>query len=195
MFMNIKKIMTHVGFLALSGILMTNIHAQSGQPTTPTPKPLQSTGTQTGVPSPLTSQTMSDNLLKDLNTRNSMTQNQTINWYQTNYGFYGNYNLGAANYMTRYDAQGNYVETLRREEWNNNSNVPNALRNAYGQSPYKDQIVTGYWSVTDPGKSGYYMEVRDNKGTTSRVWADSQGKFTTQPYSSSVSTPGNIPKD
>lgn len=190
-----KKIMTLVACLALSGILTTNLYAQSGQPTTPTPKPLQSTGTVSPAPTPLKDQMMSDRLGKDLNTRNSMTQNQTINWYQTNYGFYGNYSAGGANYMTRYDAQGNYVETLRRDEWNNNSNIPNSLRNAYGQSPYKDQTVTGYWSVTDPGKSGYYMELRDNKGTTSRVWADSQGKFTTQPYSSSVSTPGSIPQN
>jgi hypothetical protein len=189
-----KKIMILVGSLALSGMLITTGYAQSGQPTTPTPKPIQSTGTVAPAPKLVTDQMVSDRLAKDLNTRNSMTQNQTIKWYETNYGFYGNYNLGSANYMTRYDAQGSYVETLRRDEWNSNT-VPESLRNAYGQSPYKDQSVTGYWSVTDSGKSGYYLELQDNSGTTSHVWADSQGRFTTQPYPSSVSTSGNIPKD
>jgi hypothetical protein len=190
-----KKTIKYAACLALSGMLVTIGYAQSGQPTTPTPGTVQSTGTVGPSPKLVTDPMTSDRLAKDLNTRNSATQNQTIKWYETNYGFYGNYTVGSANYMTRYDAQGNYVETLRRDEWNNNSNVPATLRNAYGQSPYKDQTVTGYWSVTDPGKSGYYMELQDKTGTMSRVWADSQGKFTTQPYASSVSTSGSIPKD
>jgi hypothetical protein len=171
--------------------MLTAAHAQT---TTPTPKPVQATGTIAPVPQPLTDQMMGDKMLKDLNARNSLTANQPVSWYQTGYGFYGNYAQNNVNYMTRYDAQGNYVETLRQQDWNN-ANVPTTLRNAYGQSSYKDQSVTGYWSVTDPGKSGYYLELKDKNGASSRIWADGQGKFTTQPYPSSVSVPGSIPKD
>lgn len=179
--------------LALSGVMITT-YAQSQEQTTPTPRPIQSTGTTAQTPQLVTDPMVSDRLAKDLSTRNSATQNQTINWYQTDYGYTGNYAIGSANYMARYDQQGNYVETLRRTEWNNAS-VPTTLINAYGQSPYKDHTVTGYWSVTDPGKSGYFLELRDKNGVSSTVWADSQGKFTTAPYSSTTARPGNIPKN
>lgn len=179
--------------LALSGAMITT-YAQSQEQTTPTPRPIQSTGIKAQTPQRVTDPMVSDRLAKDLSTRNSATASQTINWYQTNYGYTGNYAIGSANYMTRYDQQGNYVETFRRGEWTN-SNVPASLANAYGQSPYKDQTITGYWSVTDPGKSGYYLELRDKNGVTSSVWADSQGKFTTSPYSSTTARPNSIPKD
>jgi hypothetical protein len=188
-----KKILHLMGCLALSGTIITS-YAQSQEQTTPVPRPIQSTGTKSPTPQRVTDPMVSDRLAKDLSTRNTATASQTINWYETSYGYTGNYAIGSANYMARYDQQGNYVETLRRTEWNN-TNVPNALLNAYGQSPYKDQTVTGYWSVTDAGKSGYYLELRDKNGVSSNVWADSQGKFTTLPYSSTTARPGNIPKD
>jgi hypothetical protein len=184
-----KKIIHFATCLALSGIVMTT-YAQSQQQTTPTPRPLQSTGTVSQTPQPVTDPMVSDRLGRDLNTRNSATQSQTVNWYQTNYGYTGNYAVGSANYMARYDQQGTYVETLRRTEWNT-STVPNTLVNAYGQSPYKNHTVTGYWSVTDPGKSGYFLELKDKSGASSTVWADGQGKFTTAPYSSTTATPNN----
>lgn len=188
-----KKIIHFAACLALSGVMATT-YAQSQEQTTPTPKPVQSTGTTPQTRQLVTDPMVSERLGRDLSTRNSATQNQTINWYQTNYGYTGNYALGSAQYMARYDQQGNYVETLRRGEWNN-STVPASLINSYGQSPYKDQTVAGYWSVTDAGKSGYYLELRNKDGATSNVWADGQGKFTTAPYSSTTATPGNRPKD
>jgi hypothetical protein len=184
-----KKIIYFVTSLALSGIVMTT-YAQSQQQTTPTPRPIQSTGTIGQTPQLVTDPMISDRLARDLTTRNAATQTQTINWYQTNYGYTGNYAIGSANYMARYDQQGNYVETLRRSEWNKTT-VPTTLVNAYGQSPFKNHEVTGYWSVTDPGKSGYFLELRDKNGTASTIWADSQGKFTTAPYSSTIPPPNN----
>lgn len=184
-----KKIIGLIGCLALSGAMIST-YAQSQEQTTPVPQ----SGVTQQTPQRVTDPMVSDRLAKDLSTRNAATANQTISWYQTNYGYTGNYALGSANYMARYDQQGNYVETLRRSDWNN-SNVPTSLINAYGQSAYKDQTVTGYWSVTDPGKSGYYLQLRGQNGSTSAVWADSQGNFTTAPYSSTTAQPSSIPKD
>lgn len=165
-------------------------HAQSQEQTTPIPRPLQSTGTVGQAPQLVTDPMVSDRLAKDLHTRNPATQTQTVNWYQTDYGYTGTYAVGSASYMARYDQQGNYVETLRRTEWSN-STVPATLTNAYGQSPYKNHTVAGYWTVTDPGKSGYFLELRDKDGESSTVWADGQGKFTTAPYSSTTAKPNN----
>lgn len=188
-----KKILHFVSCLALSGITIVT-YAQSQEQTTPTPLPVQSTGTTPQAQKRVTDAMVSERLGKDLSTRASGIENQTISWYETNYGYTGNYAIGSAQYMARYDQQGNYVETLRRSNWNN-SNVPATIINAYGQSPYKDQNVTGYWSVTDPNKTGYYLQLRNKTGATSSVWVDGQGKFTTAPYSSTTATPGSIPKD
>jgi len=183
-----KKIFQLIACLALSGTIITT-YAQSQEQTTPLPSS-QTPQTQQRVTDPM----VSDRLAKDLSTRNSATSTQTVNWHQTNYGYTGNYAIGSANYMARYDQQGNYVETLRRGNWSN-STVPTALINAYNQSSYKDQTVTGYWSVTDPGKTGYYLELQNTRGEKSNVWADSQGNFTTAPYNSTTARPGSIPKD
>ncbi len=188
-----KKIIHYVACLALSGIVTTT-YSQSQEQTTPLPRPVQETGITPQTPQRVTDPMVSDRLAKDLSTRNSATQTQTINWYQTNYGYTGNYAIGSANYIARYDQQGNYVETLRRSEWNN-SNVSATLLNSYSQSPYKDQTITGYWSVTDPGKTGYFLELRDKSGVSSSVWADGQGKITTAPYNSTTAMPGSRPKD
>ncbi|MFN8334201.1 MAG: hypothetical protein U0U09_03685 [Cyclobacteriaceae bacterium] len=188
-----KDTRQYIASLALSVTLLTG-YAQSQEQTTPTPRPVEATGTVSQTPKLVSDPMVSERLGRDLNTRNNATETQTIKWYETNYGYTGNYAIGSAQYMARYDQQGNYVETLRRTEWNK-STVPATLINAYGQSPYKNQTVTGYWSVTDPGKSGYYLELRDKSGAASTVWADGQGKFSTAPYSSTTATSGNIPKD
>jgi hypothetical protein len=87
--------------------------------------------------------------------------------------------------MVRYDRNGNYVESLTRREWNDQ--IPTETRTAFDQSMYKDQQVTGYWEVTDPGRKGSYYELSDGTGKRSRVWADGTGKFSNQP-SASTST-------
>lgn len=184
-----KKIFSYIAFLALSGIAMTTF-AQSQTQTTPTPRSIESTGTTPQTPQLVSDPMVSDRLAKDLGSRNSASQTQTITWYQTNFGYTGKYEIGSAKYMARYDQQGNYVETLRRTTWNN-ANVPNTIINAWSQSPFKDQAVTSFWSVTDAGKSGYYFELQDKNGASSTVWADGQGKFTIDPYSSTTVKPNN----
>lgn len=184
----------HVLTLLILCVTARTADAQSQEQTTPTPLPVQVTGTTPPTRKPVGDDMLSERLSRDLNSRNADTQTKTIQWYETDYGYTGNYVLGSAYYMARYDQQGNYVETLRRTNWSN-ATVPASLANAYNQSPYKDYTITSYWSVIDSGKSGYYLELRDNTGTRSAVWADSQGNFTTAPYSSTTASSGNIPKD
>lgn len=122
---------------------------------------------------------MSDRFAKDLNSRNAMTSNQPISWFDSGNGYYyGTYTIDNQNYMTRYDAKGNYAETLTRKEWDDT--VPPSVVTFLSESPYKDYTVRSYWEVSDPNKKGYYFEL-DNKGTPSRVWLSEQGKFSTTP--------------
>lgn len=188
-----KRIIPCILSLALSVVLTTS-YAQSQEQTTPVPRSVEVTGTTTLPPKLVSDPMVSERLARDLSSRNSATETQNIQWYETSYGYTGNYTIGSARYIARYDQQGNYMETLRRTPWNN-ANVPATLINAYSQSPYKDQTVTGYWAVTDPGKTGYYLELCDARGTSSTVWVDGQGKFTTAPYNSTTATSGSIPKD
>src|SRR5262245_31059221 len=59
-----------------------------------------------------------DRLLKDLNNRNAMTVNQPVTWQDPGNGYYyARYTLSSQNYLTRYDVQENYTETLIKKEW------------------------------------------------------------------------------
>ena len=126
----------------------------------------------------LSDKTMSDRLIKDLNSRNALTTNQPVMWWDSGNGYYGTYSVNNQNYMTRYDAQGNYTETLMKKEWNNM--VSASVVSAFNQSPYKTHQVTSYWEVSDLNRKGYYFELND-KGTASKVWMSDQGKFSSTP--------------
>lgn len=163
-----RKIMMNINCILLFALIMNIGFAQTqpGQPQA-----------QQQDPRPLSDQTMSQRLLKDLNTRNAQSANQPVSWWDSGYGYYGTYTIDDMEYMTRYDRSGNYVETLTKKEWNNST----PIMSAYNQSQYKDQQVTGYWEVSDPSnRKGYYLELGD-KGRTSRVWVNDQGKFSTTP--------------
>lgn len=140
-------------------------------------------------PRVLSDKTLSDRLQKDLTTRNSTLGSQPVTWYDAGYGYYGTYSMDSKDYMVRYDRQGNYVETLNRRTWDDT--VSSSTRTAFNNSRYKDQQVTGYWEVTDPGRKGYYFELSDKTGKRSRVWADEKGKFTNQPGTSTASPHSN----
>src|ERR1041385_4467627 len=89
-----------------------------------------------------------DQIEKDLRKRNSVSNNQKIDWKDSAYGSIGTYSSNNDQYMARYDQDGKYIETMRKKEWNDNA--PAKLRSAYDQSNYKAQTVIGYWEVTDP---------------------------------------------
>lgn len=155
----------------------TTVYAQT------TPQTQSATQQQNQEPRTLSDKTMSSKLQQDLGKRNSSLGNSTVNWYDAGYGYYGTYSVNNQNFMTRYDRNGNYVETLTRKEWNDQ--LPQATRDAFTNSSYGTQRVTGYWEVTDPGKKGSYYELSDETGKTSRVWSDGTGKFSNQPGTAS----------
>lgn len=140
-------------------------------------------------PRALTDAALSQRMQQDLTTRNTTLGNQPVQWFDSGYGYYGTYSLNNTNYMTRYDMQGNYVETLTKRQWNENAST--ALQTSFNQSVYKGQQVTGYWEVTDPIRKGYYLEVNDDKGRVSRIWADDKGKFTPVPANQQGIKPNN----
>jgi len=163
-----KKINYFICLLATGGLA----YAASAQDIT----------SSTRVPSGITvsmDTTRHDRMEKDLRKRNSVTNDQKVNWKDLGYGSIGTYSSNNTQYMARYDQDGKYVETLTKKEWNNNA--PAKLRSAYDQSNYKSQKVTGYWEVTDPSKKGYYLELNDDQNQPTRVWVDEDGKFSTSP--------------
>ena len=132
-------------------------------------------------PTTLSDPAISGRMQTDLSGRNSQLGNNSVRWYDTGNGYYGTYSIGDDNYMARYDKQGKYIETMTKEDWND-SDVPASLKTSFGKSNYKDQRVTGYWTLSDPtDRKGYYMELQDKNGKTSRVWADENGKFSMNP--------------
>jgi hypothetical protein len=168
-----KKIACFILCLSLAAVLQLRAQTQPS--------------TQTGEPRTLSDKTMSTRLQQDISSRNSSLGNTPVSWFDAGYGYYGTYSMNNQNYMARYDRNGNYVETLNRKEWNDQ--IPGTTRNAFDQSMYKDQQVTAYWEVTDPGRKGSYYELSDATGKKSRVWADDKGKFSTQPPASTAPRP------
>jgi hypothetical protein len=122
---------------------------------------------------------LSQRMERDLNERNSQTVNQPISWNDAGYDYYGTYTIDGVDYMARYDKEGKYIETLKRQEWDDK--VPADVRSSVEQSPYKSQKVTSYWVVTDPPRKGYYLELTGQNNRVSRVWSDGDGKFSTTP--------------
>ncbi|MBL7856502.1 MAG: hypothetical protein JNM57_02345 [Cyclobacteriaceae bacterium] len=150
-----KKITIYFSCLLLSAVMGNVAYAQ-----------------ESGYPRPLTDKTVGDNLSKDWGQRNPGTQNPSVQWYDAGDGYYGTYNTGSTPYMTFYDRDGSYVQTYKKGDWND---VNSTLKSSFDGSTYKDQEVTGYWESSDPSKKGSYLEVKDDKGKSSRVWANEKG--------------------
>ena len=129
-------------------------------------------------PTKLNDQATSTRLLNDLNSRNALTSTQAVSWWDAGYGYYGTYTIDSTSYMSRYDKQGNYIETLTKKEWN--ASVPTPVTSAFDQSPYKTYQVISYWEVTDPGRKGYYFEL-NNDGKQQRVWLNDKYAFSSMP--------------
>ena len=99
--------------------------------------------------------------------------------------------------LARYDKNGNYLDTYKKGKWD--ENVPSNLRASFDASPYHSQNVTGYWTLNEPGRTGYYLELdpgnqsgntSGNQGNTSStqptgIWIDGQNKISTSPPTSS----------
>ena len=152
-----KKITFFFSSLLLSALMLNFAYAQDN-----------------GYPRPLTDRTVGDNLNKDWSQRNPGTQNPSVQWYDAGDGYYATYNSGNIPHMSFYDKDGGYVQTYKKGDWNS---VPSAVKSSYDRSAYKNQEVTGYWESSDPSMKEYYLEVRDDKGKSSRIWANDKGEI------------------
>lgn len=102
---------------------------------------------------------------------------QRISWWDSGNGIVCKHTVDNKSYIIRYNKQGNYIETLRQKAWNDSS----ALRPSFQKSQYRLQNVTSYWEVSDPNKTGYYLEMINSAKQVSSVWVDESGKFSTIP--------------
>ncbi len=119
---------------------------------------------------------MSERLQRDWSGRNSQHKDVAVSWYESNDGgVYGLYDADNQNYMSNYDAQGNYIQTYKKQDWNNN--VPTELKSSFDRSSYQSREVKNFWQATDGDQRGYYMELSDG----SRLWADDKGKISDVP--------------
>lgn len=164
-----KKIIAYFSCIVVCGMLSFSANAQT-----------PSTQVDPNEPVKLTDPTVSKRLATDWNTRNSKMKDVPVEWYNSNDGYYGRYSNESMDYMTRYDKKGNYVETMRKKDWNDG--VPSDLKSSFENSNYKTHKVSSYWEVSDPNRKGYYMELTDDQGKNSKVWVDEKNNFSTSPY-------------
>ena len=106
---------------------------------------------------------------------------QTASWWDSGNGFICKVTADNRSYLTRYDKQGNYLETLVQKTWNEKSD----LWPSFMKSQHKSLKVIAYWEVWDVGRKGYYLEMIDNRNQVSNVWADESGNFSTIPSTKS----------
>jgi hypothetical protein len=88
--------------------------------------------------------------------------------------------MNDAEYMTRYDAEGNWLETMQKREWDDNT--PENVRMGFNDNAYENYQVDSYWEITesDPNSGrdkGYFFYLKDNEGNTRNLRMDSQGKI------------------
>ena len=171
-----KNFINYGGFLIITCLLSNLSFAQDA------------TQRQTMDQSTMTDPGQSQRFMNDLNKRNPNTLNQNIEWVDNKDGHYGNYTLDSVIYMTRYDKKGNFQGTYAKKDWNDES-VPVSLKTSFDRSTYRGSAVSSYWESTEPNNKTYYMELRNDKGKSSNVWANDRGKFSTTPYSQTPVTP------
>jgi hypothetical protein len=128
----------------------------------------QTTGNEEGEP---------QNELLTTKTLNVAYYPRTVSWWDSGNGFIRKHTVDTVCYITRFNKQGDYIETLIKRTWDNRS----ALHPSFQLSQYSLQTVTGYWEVSDVNKKGYYLEMTNSNNEVSSVWADEYGKFSSMP--------------
>jgi hypothetical protein len=163
-----KKISIYFSFLVLFVLLTNFTTAQT------LPAPVENNDEHQ-----LTDLKTSQRLHKDWKSRNSSIKNKAVLWYNSKDGYYGSFSNQDQYFRARYDHNGNYIETLKKKEWN--EMVPSALKSSFENSEYKSYLINGYWEVADPNTKGYYLELMDDEGQAVQLWPDENGNISTTP--------------
>lgn len=115
---------------------------------------------------------------QDLLDRYPDLDEQTIIWDSNDEMHSATYNMNDREYRSRYDADGNWIETMERREWDDN--VPEHVKMGLNDNRYENYEVDSYWEITESGSDrgqGYYLNLRDKDGNTQNVRMDSDGKI------------------
>lgn len=113
-------------------------------------------------------------LLSDLNKRYQETKNEVVVWDNAIHSYDALYSVKTVDYLTRYNKQGVYLETLIKRDWE--AQVPSVIKNSYDKEVGTHYTVDEYWEVNDPKRKGYYLELKDKQGQSKKIWLDQTGR-------------------
>lgn len=115
---------------------------------------------------------------QDLLNRYPDLDDQAVVWDHTEDGYNATYSMNDAHYMARYDAEGNWLETLEKREWDDN--VPEHVKMGLNDNAYENYEVDSYWEITESNSDigqGYFFNLKDKDGNTRNLRMDPQGKI------------------
>jgi hypothetical protein len=118
-------------------------------------------------------------LTADLNKRVPGTRNVSLNWASPRFGYYARYTIDNVEYMSLYDKQGVYKETLEKKPWDDR--VPEIIRAEFGNSAYNMCSVLTFWESMQTYNKDFYLELMDRDGKSQATWVDENGRFSNQP--------------
>jgi hypothetical protein len=118
-------------------------------------------------------------LSNDLNKQMPETKNSKVLWESTTYGYRATYSYSNLDYMTLYDTDGNYLETLQKTPWDDR--VPAILKMELGNSEFNTSTVETYWEKIHTEHPEYYMELTDRDGKAQYIWSDENGTISVVP--------------
>jgi len=122
---------------------------------------------------------ISDKLTADLNKRVPETRSYSLTWASPRFGYYARYTIDNVEYMSLYDKQGVYKETLEKKPWDDR--IPETIRLEFGNSAYSLCSVLTFWESMQTYNKDFYLELMDREGKSQATWVDENGKFSNQP--------------
>ena len=102
-----------------------------------------------------------------------------VNWSNTPFGLMASFEMGYEQHISLYDKTGNYMETLKKSVWGEQSSP--TLRMGFETSIYGLLPVAAFWKNISLDTDDYYFELVDTSGASKEVWADSNGNFFESP--------------
>ncbi len=126
-----------------------------------------------------TAEVTSQAMISDLNAKFPDTKGSKIFWEPGPYGYKAVYTLSNLDYMTWYDKDGNYLETLLKTDWDDR--VPAILKMELDGSDFNTCTVLKYWVSVNTRNDSYFLELTDRDGKSQNVWADENGKLSKIP--------------
>src|SRR5689334_22567592 len=77
----------------------------------------------------VTDKSTQEELQKDFDMRHSTIPDIEVNWFTSDYGYYGKYTISENSFISRYDKRMDFIKTLVKKEWN--GSVSRSLRDSF----------------------------------------------------------------